>query len=36
LAGRQEIDDDPVLEALKDPTSYVCAALSAGIILAAL
>lgn len=35
-AGRQQIHDDPVLEALRDPTSYGCAVLAMGIVLAAL
>jgi hypothetical protein len=35
-AGRQQIHDDPVLEALRDPTSYACAVLAMGIVLAAL
>jgi hypothetical protein len=35
-AGRQQIHDDPVLEALKDPVSYACAAAAAGILIAAL
>jgi 4-hydroxybenzoate polyprenyltransferase len=35
-AGRQQLHDDPVLEALKDPISYVCAVAAVGILLAAL
>lgn len=35
-AGRKQVHDDPVLEALKDPVSYVCALLALGILLAAL
>jgi 4-hydroxybenzoate polyprenyltransferase len=35
-AGRQQIDDDPVLEALKDPLSYACAAAALAVLLAAL
>ena len=35
-AGRQQVDDDPVLEALRDPVSYVCALTIAGALVAAL
>jgi 4-hydroxybenzoate polyprenyltransferase len=35
-AGRQEVHDDPVLEALKDPVSYVCALVIGGALWAAL
>jgi 4-hydroxybenzoate polyprenyltransferase len=35
-AGRHEVHDDPVLEALKDPTSYACAAAALAVLLAAL
>jgi 4-hydroxybenzoate polyprenyltransferase/phosphoserine phosphatase len=35
-AGRQQVHDDPVLEALKDPTSYACAAIALAVLLAAL
>ena len=34
-AGRQQIHDDPVLEALKDPVSYACAVAALGIVAAA-
>jgi hypothetical protein len=35
-AGRQQVHDDPVVEALRDPVSYVCALTVAGALLAAL
>jgi 4-hydroxybenzoate polyprenyltransferase/phosphoserine phosphatase len=35
-AGRQQVHDDPVLEALRDPVSYVCALTIAGALVAAL
>jgi 4-hydroxybenzoate polyprenyltransferase/3-deoxy-D-manno-octulosonate 8-phosphate phosphatase KdsC-like HAD superfamily phosphatase len=35
-AGRQQVHDDPVLEALKDPASYGCALAAAAILFAAL
>ena len=35
-AGRQQIHDDPVLDALKDPTSYLCAVAALAILVIAL
>jgi 4-hydroxybenzoate polyprenyltransferase len=35
-AGRQQVHDDPVLEALKDPVSYACALAIGGALVAAL
>ena len=35
-AGRRQVHDDPVVEALKDPVGYVCAIALAGILLIAL
>ena len=35
-AGRRQVHDDPVVEALRDPMSYVVATVSAGVLLAAM
>jgi 4-hydroxybenzoate polyprenyltransferase len=35
-AGRRQIHDDPVLEALKDPSSYACAAAALAVLVGAL
>jgi 4-hydroxybenzoate polyprenyltransferase len=35
-AGRKAVHDDPVVDALKDPTSYIVLLLAAGIVLAAI
>lgn len=35
-AGRQQVHDDPVLDALKDPTSYLCAFAALAILVVAL